>query len=723
MAESDVIVKFRADVTEMTAGVDKAKKSVVDLASTTERAQNKIISTNKRTASSFNGLGNSINQLSRELPAFTYSAQTGFMALSNNIPMLADEINKLKAQNIELTKSGKEAIPVWKSVTSALFSWQTLLSVGVTLLTLYGGKLVEFIGTLFETEKTLNKVRDAQKALNDIKREGALNSVKESLNYKLLRDNIEAEYASRERRLDAINKLRQAYPKIFKDYSDEALLAGQASEAYDKLGNAIQAKNRVAEASTKIDALTKDEVALLDRQKEITQESLRILREQISLEAMQQGMRANQVGYDSVVKKLNDTYKKTNDLNKEGASIEQKLINLRSKMAKIQGEASTDLGLSLVLEKELNKEREKEDKTLTEREKILAKIAELEIKIQNSVILKGRYNEKDKEALRDQLNLLHQIDDEYERIMLTIGDVAKIDRLKIAGIEKVDDIEKRLLKEREDLFDANSRRRVAQLEKERQLRIKQEEEYNNILQQSAIQVSNSYLSITGNFVQSHIDSITTAKEANIAQIDELLERGLISQKQYDDKKAKLEREADSRTRDLLIKQFEREKAVKTAQAIMDGVLAVQKAYAELGPIFGLPAAIAIGIVSAANVVAIQTQPLPKFEKGGLIDGKRHKQGGVIIEAEGGEFINNRISTQKYKEELESANNLSLERLIHRKHVIPAIRKEREKIFSTISSSFNDSNLLMSDRETRQILRDIRDGVKQNSGYSKSVRFK
>ena len=37
----------------------------------------------------FNSLGNSINQLTREMPAFTYSVQTGFMALSNNIPIFS----------------------------------------------------------------------------------------------------------------------------------------------------------------------------------------------------------------------------------------------------------------------------------------------------------------------------------------------------------------------------------------------------------------------------------------------------------------------------------------------------------------------------------------------------------------------------------------------------------------------------------------------------------
>jgi len=47
----------------------------------------------------FNALGNSINQLTREMPAFTYSVQTGFMALSNNIPIFTDAIGNAIAPN------------------------------------------------------------------------------------------------------------------------------------------------------------------------------------------------------------------------------------------------------------------------------------------------------------------------------------------------------------------------------------------------------------------------------------------------------------------------------------------------------------------------------------------------------------------------------------------------------------------------------------------------
>lgn len=108
-------------------------------------------------SSGFNGLNNSINQISREMPAFANSMQTGFMAISNNIPALFDEITRLKKANIELAASGQPVKSTFSSVVGAIFSWQTALSVGVTLLTVFGAKIVSFIGSLFESEKAFQQ--------------------------------------------------------------------------------------------------------------------------------------------------------------------------------------------------------------------------------------------------------------------------------------------------------------------------------------------------------------------------------------------------------------------------------------------------------------------------------------------------------------------------------------------------------------------------------------
>ena len=114
----------------------------------------------------WNGLGNSINQMSREAPAFAVSAQTGFLALSNNIPIFADEINKLRVANQALTASGQKAVPVWRQVAKSLFGWGTALSLGVTLLTIYGKEVGQFIGRLFKGKGAIDSMKESQLLLN-----------------------------------------------------------------------------------------------------------------------------------------------------------------------------------------------------------------------------------------------------------------------------------------------------------------------------------------------------------------------------------------------------------------------------------------------------------------------------------------------------------------------------------------------------------------------------
>ena len=117
-------------------------------------------------ASHWDGLGKAINQLSREMPAFAVSMQTGLLAISNNLPILADEIARIRRENVELTKSGQKAVPVWRQVAGSLVSWQTLLSVGVTLLTVYGDKIFDFAANLFKSKDASKAASDALEDLN-----------------------------------------------------------------------------------------------------------------------------------------------------------------------------------------------------------------------------------------------------------------------------------------------------------------------------------------------------------------------------------------------------------------------------------------------------------------------------------------------------------------------------------------------------------------------------
>lgn len=114
--------------------------------------------------SGFDGLGFSVAQLTREMPAFANSMQTGFMAISNNIPMLVDEINTLRNANKSLAAEGKPTVGILKSLGKAMFSWHTVISIGVTLLTVYGAKLFDLALGMSESEKA---TEEANKAIEE----------------------------------------------------------------------------------------------------------------------------------------------------------------------------------------------------------------------------------------------------------------------------------------------------------------------------------------------------------------------------------------------------------------------------------------------------------------------------------------------------------------------------------------------------------------------------
>ena len=75
----------------------------------------------------YNGLQVQMAQVARELPNFAMSFSTGIIALSNNLPMLAEEIARVRQEVALLRKSGQTVAPVWKQMLGALLNWQTAL--------------------------------------------------------------------------------------------------------------------------------------------------------------------------------------------------------------------------------------------------------------------------------------------------------------------------------------------------------------------------------------------------------------------------------------------------------------------------------------------------------------------------------------------------------------------------------------------------------------------
>lgn len=116
--------------------------------------------------STWDGMGSAINQLTREFPAFSVSLQTGFLAISNNIPILVDQIYRIRKENAALREEGLKGVPVWKQIAKSALSWNTLLSVGITLLTVYGKDIFEWGKNLLSSSSSAKAASEAQRDLN-----------------------------------------------------------------------------------------------------------------------------------------------------------------------------------------------------------------------------------------------------------------------------------------------------------------------------------------------------------------------------------------------------------------------------------------------------------------------------------------------------------------------------------------------------------------------------
>lgn len=149
----------------------------------------------------WDGLGISISQVVRELPAAAVSLNTFFLGISNNIPMVVDEINRLRKKNELLRAEGKETVSVTKSIVKSLFNWNTALVVLLTVFSMYGKEIITWIDRTFAGRDAAKSFEDALEDLNDELGKGSTGSYGQQIavlrrlseNWKDLGDNIKAQ--------------------------------------------------------------------------------------------------------------------------------------------------------------------------------------------------------------------------------------------------------------------------------------------------------------------------------------------------------------------------------------------------------------------------------------------------------------------------------------------------------------------------------------------------
>lgn len=228
-------------------------------------------------AKAFNGLDLAMQQIVRETPTITMGARMYFMAISNNLPILTDQIRlfnqrrkadleEIAQMEIKIAKLREEAIatselaeaeaalqakrqaaiPVGKAILQSLFSWQTAMILGITLLTMFGDKIIDWIANVFAAEGATRAWKEAQEELNQTFSEGEIAAAKAEAQadvlYRIATDGTRAV----EDRIKAGQILQNQYEDYFGNLSTEEIMLGRAATAHDALTVSLmnQAKAR-----------------------------------------------------------------------------------------------------------------------------------------------------------------------------------------------------------------------------------------------------------------------------------------------------------------------------------------------------------------------------------------------------------------------------------------------------------------------------------------------
>lgn len=198
-------------------------------------------------ASSWNGLNVQTQQLLRELPSLTMSFNQFFLAISNNLPMFVDELKRASEEFKRMKAEGQTAVPVWKQLLGSLFSWQSALVIGITLLSAYSSEIIDWVASLFKAKKSISEIASAETNLANARRRGVSDSIKERTELDLLYKATQDNKRSMQERIAAIDELRSKYPSYFENMSNEEILAGKATKSYKELRTELVA-NAIARA-------------------------------------------------------------------------------------------------------------------------------------------------------------------------------------------------------------------------------------------------------------------------------------------------------------------------------------------------------------------------------------------------------------------------------------------------------------------------------------------
>ncbi|MCE9103071.1 hypothetical protein K0G56_12805 [Bacteroides thetaiotaomicron] len=241
---------------ELLNGIQAVNNELIEA----ERASGRFQRTVGQYERAWDGLGYQIQTISREIPNFFINFQTGIVSLTNNIPYLADEIQKARIEYQRLKAEGQTAIPVWKQITKSVMSPQTALIAAISLFTLYRQEISEWVKSLSKAKNATDELLSAESEMA-VARKNARDSIaKEQAQLDILYNKLKNVALSTTERNTAVHE----WVKNYKTHSDildgEKVSIDKLQQSYAALSKEIYNRavaekyaDRIAELSVQRD--------------------------------------------------------------------------------------------------------------------------------------------------------------------------------------------------------------------------------------------------------------------------------------------------------------------------------------------------------------------------------------------------------------------------------------------------------------------------------------
>ncbi|RYU85627.1 hypothetical protein EWM62_19065 [Mucilaginibacter terrigena] len=212
-------------------------------------------------------LQKSVVGLNSKLPSFADGLKAGLQGIGEKLPEVVQSMVNLNKQNKEMAEAGGKPVNILKQLASSMFSWNGLISVGVTLLATYGGALIDWVSDLIKGETHLTSLGKAMKdqatirdALSRANLKGKEDAQQELVHLKLLYNATQNKTLGDVKRKEAVDALKAQYPQYFKVIKDDIILNGKAETQYRKLAAAITATAQAKAAEEMMVANSKRQI-------------------------------------------------------------------------------------------------------------------------------------------------------------------------------------------------------------------------------------------------------------------------------------------------------------------------------------------------------------------------------------------------------------------------------------------------------------------------------